>query len=152
MLSRYEGAIGLKTGFTKMTGRCLVSAAERDGLRLIAVTLNAPDDWNDHTAMLDYGFSSYERRVFFEVGEFSYAFPITGGKESYVVLTNTHPISLTLPKGSDIAEYRVEAYRRFEFAPVKKGKKLAMLKVFASSKTAESPLVCAYTAESSHKK
>lgn len=57
MLQRYEGAVGVKTGFTDNARRCLVSAAERDGVTLIAVTLNAPDDWNDHTKMLDYGFS-----------------------------------------------------------------------------------------------
>lgn len=57
MLHRYEGAIGVKTGFTDNARRCLVSAAERDGTMLIAVTLNAGDDWNDHTKMLDYGFT-----------------------------------------------------------------------------------------------
>ena len=57
MLSRYDGAIGVKTGFTDNARRCLVSAAERNGVTLIAVTLNAGDDWNDHTKMLDYGFS-----------------------------------------------------------------------------------------------
>lgn len=57
MLTRYDGAIGVKTGFTDNARRCLVSAAERDGVTLIAVTLNAGDDWNDHTKMLDYGFT-----------------------------------------------------------------------------------------------
>lgn len=57
LLWNYGGAIGVKTGYTKLSGRCLVSAAERDGVRLIAVTMNAPDDWNDHRQMLDYGFS-----------------------------------------------------------------------------------------------
>lgn len=57
MLKRYDGAIGVKTGFTDNARRCLVSAAERDGATLVAVTLNAPDDWNDHTKMLDYGFT-----------------------------------------------------------------------------------------------
>ena len=58
LLSMYEGAIGVKTGFTKRSGRCLVSAATRDGITLIAVTLNAPDDWNDHINMFNYGFSN----------------------------------------------------------------------------------------------
>lgn len=57
MLARYDGAVGVKTGFTDNARRCLVSAAERDGAMLIAVTLNAGDDWNDHTKMLDYGFT-----------------------------------------------------------------------------------------------
>ena len=61
LLSSYDGAIGVKTGFTKAAGRCLVSAAERDGTVLVNVTLNDPNDWRDHAAMLDYGFSKYER-------------------------------------------------------------------------------------------
>ena len=57
MLRQYEGAIGVKTGFTDNARRCLVSAAQRGGVTLIAVTLNAPDDWNDHAKLLDEGFS-----------------------------------------------------------------------------------------------
>lgn len=57
LLSQYDGAIGVKTGFTDNARRCLVSAAQRNGVMLIAVTLNAPDDWNDHAKMLDFGFS-----------------------------------------------------------------------------------------------
>lgn len=59
MLKLYDGADGVKTGFTQKCGRCLVSSAEKNGRRLIAVTLNAPDDWNDHTNMLNYGFSMF---------------------------------------------------------------------------------------------
>ncbi len=57
LLYSYDGCIGVKTGFTDDAGRTLVSAAERDGVTLIAVTLNAPNDWKDHTELLDYGFS-----------------------------------------------------------------------------------------------
>lgn len=60
LLSLYEYCTGGKTGFTKKAGRCLVTAAERDGKHLIAVTLNAPDDWNNHIRMFDYGFSLLE--------------------------------------------------------------------------------------------
>lgn len=58
LLTKYEYCIGVKTGFTDEAGRCLVSAAEKDGVTLICVTLNAPDDWNDHIAMLNAGFAS----------------------------------------------------------------------------------------------
>lgn len=58
LLNEYDGAIGVKTGFTKKSGRCLVSAAEKDGKLAISVTLNCPDDWNEHKKMLDFGFSS----------------------------------------------------------------------------------------------
>jgi D-alanyl-D-alanine carboxypeptidase/D-alanyl-D-alanine carboxypeptidase (penicillin-binding protein 5/6) len=57
LLHMYDGAIGIKTGFTDNARRCLVSAATRDGVTLIAVTLSAHDDWNDHIKMFDYGFS-----------------------------------------------------------------------------------------------
>lgn len=56
LLSRYEYCIGVKTGFTDEAGRCLVSAAEKDGIMLICVTLNDPNDWLDHTNLLNYGF------------------------------------------------------------------------------------------------
>ena len=63
LLYMYEGTIGVKTGFTDDARRCLVSAVERDGVTLIAVTLNAPDDWNDHMKMYDYGFALYGKKV-----------------------------------------------------------------------------------------
>ncbi len=61
LLKTYDDIIGVKTGFTKRSGRCLVSAAERDGRRVIAVTLNDPNDWTDHRNMLDMGLSMVER-------------------------------------------------------------------------------------------
>lgn len=69
LLKSYPGAIGVKTGYTKSTGRCLASAAERDGITVIAVTLNAPDDWNDHTRLLDLAFDTYEKKQIIRSGE-----------------------------------------------------------------------------------
>lgn len=57
LLTDYEGCVGIKTGFTKKAGRCLVSAATRNGVTLVCVTLNDPNDWQDHKALFDYGFS-----------------------------------------------------------------------------------------------
>ena len=56
LLRQVEGCIGLKTGYTKAAGRTLVSCAERDGCRLVAVTLCDGDDWADHAALYEYGF------------------------------------------------------------------------------------------------
>ena len=69
LLWNYDGCIGVKTGYTKAGGRSLVSAAVRDGITLIAVTLNAPDDWNDHKKMLDYGFSKTQKFFLIEKGQ-----------------------------------------------------------------------------------
>ncbi|WP_010650742.1 D-alanyl-D-alanine carboxypeptidase family protein [Oceanobacillus massiliensis] len=56
----YEYCTGGKTGYTKKTGRTLVSTAEKDGVELIAVTLDAPDDWQDHMSMFEWGFDNYQ--------------------------------------------------------------------------------------------
>lgn len=59
MLRFYEGADGVKTGYTKKAFRCLVSSATRNGQQIAAVTLNDGNDWNDHSDMLDYGFANF---------------------------------------------------------------------------------------------
>lgn len=81
LLWQYEGSVGVKTGYTKSAGRILVSCAERNGRRLIAVTLSAPDDWDDHTKMLDYGFSAYTDQQLVEVGWICSEVPVIGGAE-----------------------------------------------------------------------
>ncbi|WP_428845881.1 D-alanyl-D-alanine carboxypeptidase family protein [Guptibacillus hwajinpoensis] len=60
LTSLYSDSTGGKTGYTKRAKRTLVSTAERDGMTLIAVTLDAPDDWNDHISMFNWGYSNYE--------------------------------------------------------------------------------------------
>ena len=68
LLWQYEGCTGMKTGYTRQAGRTLVSSAERNGQTLVCVTLNDRDDWNDHKALLDYGFSTFPRQVLAEEG------------------------------------------------------------------------------------
>lgn len=59
LLWNYEGCVGMKTGYTELAGRTLVSAATRDGMTLICVTLNDRNDWVDHSKLFDYGFEQY---------------------------------------------------------------------------------------------
>lgn len=90
LLGLYEGCLGMKTGYTDEAGRTLVTCAQRDGLRLIAVTLNDPDDWNDHMALYDYGFSAYEDRTLCQGGKQFRTLPVTG---SLVRFVGVAPIS-----------------------------------------------------------
>jgi D-alanyl-D-alanine carboxypeptidase/D-alanyl-D-alanine carboxypeptidase (penicillin-binding protein 5/6) len=120
MLRAYQGTIGVKTGFTKRSGRCLVSAAERGGLTLIAVTLSAPDDWNDHARMLDAGFESYERVSLCGEDGLETLLPVTGGREQYVLVRNAANVSLTLPRARGALLCTIEL-PRFVFADVKAG-------------------------------
>lgn len=65
----YEYCTGGKTGFTKKTGRTLVSTASKDGMDLIAVTLNAPDDWKDHMSLYEWGFENFDMKTLTDKGE-----------------------------------------------------------------------------------
>ncbi len=153
LLRSYDGALGIKTGFTKSTGRCLVSAAERKGLTLICVTLNAPDDWRDHTALLDYGFENYERRVVADVGEYEYLFPATGAQSGFVTLYNTAPLAFTVRKGEGQTELLVESHSPFVYTPVKKGAVCATLTARCGGETVSSPLTAKEdTLRTEHKK
>lgn len=62
LLSQYDKCIGVKTGFTKKSGRCLVTAASDNGCTVVAVTLNAPNDWNDHKKLLEFGLGEVSAR------------------------------------------------------------------------------------------
>ena len=95
LLGGYEGSIGVKTGFTKAAGRCLVSAAKREGLTLVCVTLCCPDDWRDHAALLDFGFSEY---VHYTATPPSLSLPVVGGEYGEVALVAQGALSLTLPQ------------------------------------------------------
>lgn len=79
LLWRYEGCVGLKTGYTEKAGRTLVSAAKRDGMTLICVTLNAPSDWADHAALFDWGFANYQARPLSKAGARAGQLPVSGG-------------------------------------------------------------------------
>ncbi len=120
LLKLYEGCIGVKTGFTKKAGRCLVSAAEKNGVRLIAVTLNAPDDWNDHIAMYEYGFSQISM---FQPKETEYCTEVSvvGGERNTVRVNGGTGEAFSLLSGEeDALERRVEL-PRFLYAPLQTG-------------------------------
>lgn len=78
LLWRYGGCVGLKTGYTEKAGRTLVSAAERDGMTLIAVTLDDPDDWRDHAALFDWGFANWRMETAVRAGEEICSLPVGG--------------------------------------------------------------------------
>ncbi|MHA6483846.1 D-alanyl-D-alanine carboxypeptidase family protein [Paenibacillus sp. strain BS8-2] len=80
MLTLYEGADGVKTGYTKKAFRCLVSSATRNGQQLAAVTINDGDDWNDHSRLLDWGFKHYPLQTVAEKGDGLTGYPFVLGQ------------------------------------------------------------------------
>ncbi len=120
LLKRYDGCIGIKTGFTKRSGRCLVSGAERNRCRLVAVTLNAGDDWNDHEKLLDYGFLKVESVPLDECECMS--LPLVGGNVDEITVFAKDDMNLTLLKGQKDKIEKVVKAPQFVYAPIEKGK------------------------------
>ncbi len=118
LLSMFTQANGVKTGYTKKSGRCLVSSAEEDGGAVVAVTLNAPNDWADHKAMLRYGLDRLETR---QLGEevMSYPLKMVGGSKASIT-AYTDPVQATLcPEDFGRIESEVEL-PSFVYAPMEK--------------------------------
>ena len=99
LLWQVEGADGVKTGFTKAAGRILVSSAERQGRRIIAVTMNAPDDWQDHKLLLEQGFSEYETQTLVEEGCCLGYTEIAGGTAGQAELLAAQEFSFAMRTG-----------------------------------------------------
>lgn len=143
LLGLYEGCVGVKTGYTKKAGRCLVSAAQREGVTLIAVTLDAPDDWDDHTALLDYGFSQLEQ-VRLDGSACVVSIPVVGSGADAVEVHGVQGDTFTLPAGdSGRITVRVMA-PRFLYAPVEAGEQVGELQYcLGGRELARVPLVAA---------
>jgi len=120
LLSRYEFCIGGKTGYTKASGRCLVTCSEKDNLRLIAVTFNAPSDWQDHTKLYDYGFANKAAVVAGDTEDI-YTVNVMGSVKESVSASVTETHKYVADK-SVIGKVKTEIYViPFAFAPLKKG-------------------------------
>lgn len=137
LLRLSDDAVGIKTGFTKKSGRCLVGAAEKNGLLLITVTLNAPDDWNDHKTLFAHGFNSFETRVLAEAGDIRYTVAVVNGTSGQVTCTNSERITAFVPKGAPEAVKRVRL-SHFTGAPVKSGEVLGTVEYLVNGRVVAS--------------
>lgn len=96
LLWKLEGADGVKTGFTKAAGRILVSSATRQGRRIIGVTIDAPDDWNDHCQLLNEGFTRYQNRQIVQAGQCVGTLTVLGGESGCVQVLAAENFSYAL--------------------------------------------------------
>ncbi len=119
LLSMCQGAMGVKTGYTKAAGRALVSLIERDGMQLLCVTLDAPDDWNDHMSLAAWAQENFQKATLCREGEVYASLPVISGKSESVAVIADRTITKIVPKGRDYAYTAV--LPRFTYAPVKAG-------------------------------
>ncbi len=131
LLSRYDGCVGVKTGFTKKTGRCLVSSAVRDGRQMICVTLNAPDDWNDHTHLLDEAFSETVRFPLLASGMTVNSISVKNGTSYSVEVTAERDFYLTERANTKFQNAKITCkLPKSVSAPIKKGEVLGTAQIY----------------------
>jgi len=146
LLWRVEGADGVKTGYTKAAGRILVSSATREGRRLICVTINDGNDWQDHAALLNDGFSRFEKKQLITQGECLGTRDVIGGQAEKVQLMAVEDFSLPVAAQEQV-EIVISA-PGFAYAPVVQGQQAGFAYVLIDGKTAgKVPLVYCQTVE-----
>ena len=128
LLWSVEGADGIKTGYTKKAGRILVSSANRQGRRLVAVTIAAPDDWNDHKQLLEMGFSMYTPQKIIDKNVVIGVVEVAGGCEQQVELIAAEDFSYSIGKNEKIEV--VISTPGFVYAPVVNGQTAGYAQVY----------------------
>lgn len=129
LLSLYEYCIGGKTGYTKSAGRCLVSAAEKDGLTFVCVTMNDRNDWDDHIALYNYGFECYACENTND-SSFVADIPCVGGASDFVSVVGKNDLTLVLTSQDKSKLVRKIYIDRFLYAPVCENQKVGTIDYF----------------------
>ena len=100
LLSTYEGATGIKTGYTKKAGRCLVFGAEREGMRVIGVVLNCGDWFDEAARLMDMAFNRYEAMTLMDEGEAIRQIPVTTSEQEAVSAVLRENLTGVIPRGT----------------------------------------------------
>lgn len=130
LLKAYDDVIGVKTGFTKKSGRCLVSASKKDGKFVIAVTLNDPNDWADHRALLDLGLAALQT-VDITPEQTKTKIPVQNGEKDFIEIEiSSKRFSL---KETDNLKAEI-LVPEFVYAPINKGDKIGKVYYYVSDK------------------
>ena len=142
LLQTYPGADGIKTGWTRAAGYCLVGSANRIGQRLVAVVLNSPDDWGETAALLDYGFAHYKSVVVVSPGQYVQIVPIDKGYPQYVGAIVAQGYSWPVGIGEQLElKYLIQLEPGIT-APIRAGDRLGHLAILYQGTTvAKLPLV-----------
>ncbi|MEN6350622.1 MAG: D-alanyl-D-alanine carboxypeptidase family protein [Syntrophomonas sp.] len=130
LLYRYDDAIGIKTGYTKQAGNCVVGAAQKNSLVLIAVAMNSPSVYDDLQQMLDYGFANFNKTTIKKSNQLSAEVPVTNGQaETVQVIPKTDLIVAAAAKEQSQLAYKLYPQKQVE-APVTKGQVLGKCKMY----------------------
>ena len=146
LLWQLEGADGVKTGFTKKAGRILVSSCTRDNRRLICVTMNDGNDWQDHRNLMERGFSDYSVQQIVSKGACLGSVSIISGQAERVELLAAEDFSYAL--SPEEQPEIILSKPDFVYAPVVQGQPAGYAYICLMGKTAgKVPLIFGQTVE-----
>ncbi len=142
LLTAYEGATGIKTGYTRKAGRCLVFGAERDGMRIIGVVLNCWDWFGEAARLMDLAFDRYEAATLLHAGEIAGTLPVTTSDGCTVDAALAEDLTGVVARGS-IAQVEIDLPETVE-APITAGQALGRARLVSNGVTvAEAELIAA---------
>ncbi|NLW45943.1 MAG: D-alanyl-D-alanine carboxypeptidase [Firmicutes bacterium] len=144
LLWRYEFADGVKTGYTRQAGRCLVASATKNGQRLIAVVLNSKRIYEDSKLLFEYGFNNYQLLTVIQSEQKIGSIQVDEGVNKKVSLLSHRPVTLVIPKGQlDQVKINIEVPSSIP-APVERLQQVGEVEVKIGSKLIEKvPVVTA---------
>ncbi len=140
-----DGGNGVKTGYTDAAGRCLVSAARRDGIQLIAVVLDSTYMWNDSIALLERGFKKVQPHWAIRAGQADQKVLVEAGRQKFTRAEAAEDLVVPGFEGGEVPDYEL-SYDLVPVlnAPVKRGDPVGTLRVMLEGKEiASTPLLAA---------
>ena len=151
LLWQIDGADGVKTGYTRAAGRILVSSAMRSGRRIVAVTIHAPDDWQDHRTLLENGFSRFSICRIASAGDCLSVVSVAGGTSETARIIAAEDFWYSLAEGEQ-PEICIPG-PGFVYAPVTEGADAGFANVLLEGKLiGKIPVVFGNTVEKSERK
>lgn len=130
--AKYEGATGVKTGYTDSAGSCLIGSAERGGHELIGVVLLSETEqhYPDMIQLLDYGFNNYEEIVLCKAEDYTYTVRVKKSETHKIPAAMAEDVTITLPKGADPEKVTVkEKIEKSFVAPIEMNQELGTVEV-----------------------
>lgn len=134
LLWLYDGANGVKTGYTDAAGRCLVSGAQRRGIQLVAVVLDSERMWDDSMALLDYGFKQVNPMTVFRKGDVLKTVPVSNGEAKFVQLMTSADVIVPVTEEEKNQIHTVIDVEPKVGAPLDSGQKLGVARVYYKDK------------------
>ncbi|MBB6216665.1 D-alanyl-D-alanine carboxypeptidase (penicillin-binding protein 5/6) [Anaerosolibacter carboniphilus] len=133
-LTQYEGGDGVKTGFTKKSGRCLVTSATRNGMQLVTVVLNAPDWFQDSYNLLDYAFDRYKPYSIAQQDSYLKSISVKNGKKPQTAIVSRENVIIPVTEEEKNKVMSIIEVDEIMNAPVSRNTKIGKLKVYLDSK------------------